>query len=92
VESDDEDPLDVSRSLRYHLEETDMKRFETLEEYIHKSNMETFYKITGMAPPPPDELLPENDPGDLDSDYTPKEHQKANGKTEDQLAKKRIDK
>jgi len=65
-----------------------MKRFETLEEYIHKSNMETFYKITGMAPPPPDELLPENDPGDLDSDYTHLQHLQAKLKTEDQLAKK----
>jgi len=56
VESDDEDPLDMSRSLRYHLEETDMTT--------------------------------KNDPGDLDSDYTPEEHQEANEKTEDQLAKK----
>jgi len=52
----------------------------------------TSFKIKGTAPMPPDQLLPENDPSDLDSGYTPKEHQKANEKTEDQLAKKRIDK
>jgi len=69
-----------------------MKRFETLAEHIHKNDMETFYKITGMAPPPPDQLLPEHDPRDLDSGHTPEEHQEANEKTEDQLAKKRIDK
>jgi len=34
------------------------------------------------------DMTTKNDPGDLDSDYTPKEHQKANEKTEDQLAKK----
>ena len=76
MESDDEDPLDMSRSLRYHLEETDM----------------TSFKIKGTAPMPPDELLPENDPGDLDSDYTHLQHLQARLKTEDQLAKKRIDK
>ena len=62
----------MSRSLRYHLEETDM----------------TSFKIKGTAPMPPDELLPENDPGDLDSDYTPLQHLQANLKTENQLAKK----
>ena len=56
MESGDEDPLDMSRSLRYHLEETDMTT--------------------------------KNDPGDLDSDYTPLQHLQANLKTEDQLAKK----
>jgi len=34
------------------------------------------------------DMTTKNDPGDLDSDYTPKEHQEANEKTEDQLAKK----
>ena len=75
MESDDEDPLDMSRSLRYHLEtaeETDM----------------TSFKIKGTAPMPPDQLLPENDPSDLDSGYTPLQHLQAKIKTEDQLAKK----
>ena len=90
MESDDEDPLDMSRSLRYHLEtveETNME-FKPLKEHISEHKAKLFYVIKGTAPMPPDQLLPENDPGDLDSDYTHLQHLQARLKTEDQLAKK----
>ena len=59
-----------------------MKSF---EQRARRQQIEDFVM---MAPPPPDELRPENDPGDLDSDYTPLQHLQAKLKTEDQLAKK----